>query len=274
MGCFALILFANIETLSTDYSSAADVWSLAKSFPIDIAEEFRTQINDISSRCLTPMPGDMITLVAIGTVFPPSDAFHQVTTPAMLLITRFLSQKIPKNTMDYVQGTFMGSLALHYVQLSQRFCPEFMNFCLNTLVSLAPIKSGEKLGSFPQHEPAVGIRVNGARKVEVKKLEPTACFSPPGSEKEDLSTKVAVMNTTLQLLDAASQLYAGKSSFTETFEPVKRVLRHLSKSSCTSQLPPALTERITKLQGKLKTMLTMAKLARRPLELHHHRPLA
>ncbi|KAI0395109.1 Nop14-like protein [Xylariaceae sp. FL0594] len=250
------------------------IWSLAKSFPIDIAEEFRTQINDMSGRCLTPVAGDLIALVAIGTVFPPSDAFHQVTTPAMLLVTRFLSQKIPKTTTDYVQGTFMGSLALLYVQLSQRYCPEFMNFCLNTLVSLTPIMSSERLGNFPQHEPATGARIARARKIEVKRLKPTDCFSPPSSEKEDLTIKVSTMDTTLQLLDAAAQLYTGKSSFIETFEPVRRVLGHLSKAACTSQLPRALNERVTKLQTKLQTMLTMAKLARRPLELHHHRPLA
>ncbi|KAI1813370.1 Nop14-like protein [Poronia punctata] len=250
------------------------IWSLGKSFSIDISEEFRAQINEISDRCLTPTPGDVVTLVAIGMVFPPSDAFHQVITPAMIIITRYLGQKIPRSTVDYVQGTFMASLALHYLQLSQRYCPEFMNFCSNTLVALAPTKSGEKLGNFPQHEPAAGVRIAGAREAEVRRLKPLDCFSPPNSGKEDLTVKVSTLDTTLQLLDTASQLYAGKASFTETFAPVKRVLGHLSKSPCKSQFPKALVERITRLQTKLQTMLSMAKLARRPLELHHHRPLA
>ncbi|KAI0537619.1 nucleolar protein 14 [Xylaria digitata] len=247
--------------------------SLAKSFPIDIAEEFRSQINDLASRFMSPTLGDLVVLMAIGTIFPPSDAFHPVTTPAMLLITRYMGQKIPKTTIDYVQGVFMGSLALHYLKLSQRFCPEFMNFCLNTLTSLAPVKPTMKQSNFPQHEPVLGMRITGASKIEVKKLKAINCITPPSSETEDISTRIATMDTTLQLLDTASQLYASKASFNETFEPVVASLRHLAKSSCKSQLPMALIDRAVKLQTKLQTMLTVSKLARRPLELHHHRPL-
>ncbi|KAI3329177.1 Nop14-like protein [Xylariaceae sp. AK1471] len=283
LACFSRVLVQYLSHLSNTPSSPPfamlesiirHLHSLAKSFPIDISEEFRSQINDLAGRCLSPTSGDMVVLVAIGTIFPPSDAFHPVITPAMLLITQYLGQKIPKCTTDYVQGIFLGSLALYYLQMSQRFCPELINFCLNTLTSLAPTKSADKLGNFPQHEPAPGIRIAGASKIEVKKLKATDCVTPPSSEKEDLLTKVATLNTTLQLLDTASQLYARKTSFNESFKPVALALGHLTKGSCKSQFPPVLVERIVKLQAKLQAMLTVAKLARRPLELHHHRPLA
>ncbi|KAI0447928.1 Nop14-like protein [Xylaria telfairii] len=248
--------------------------SLAKSFPVEISTEFRSHINDLKSRSLSPTLGDLVVLVAIGTIFPPSDAFHPVITPALLLIARYLGQKIPKSTTDFVQGVFMGSLALHYLTLSERFCPEFMNFCLNTLTSLAPTKPATKLGNFPQHEPVPGLRITGASKVEVRKLKVTDCVALPSSEKEDLSTRISALDTTLQLLDTASRLYAGKSSFIESFEPVALILAHLTKGSCKSQLPTVLVSRTEKLQKNLKTMLAMSKLARRSLELHHHRPLA
>ncbi|KAI0459388.1 nucleolar protein 14 [Xylaria acuta] len=260
--------FATLESI------IRHIHSLAKSFPIEISEEFRFRINDLTSRCLSPTLGDLVILVAIGTIFPPSDAFHPVITPAMLLIAKYLGQKILKNTTDFVQGVFMGSLALHYLKLSQRFCPEFMNFCLSTLTSLAPTKPAKKLGNFPQHEPVSGIRVTGAIKVEVRRLKVTDCVALTSSEKEDLSTRISALDTTLQLLDTASQLYAGKTSFIESFEPVVLALSHLTKGSCKSQLPTVLVGHAVKLQKKLQTMLTMSKLARRPLELHHHRPLA
>ncbi|KAI1437557.1 Nop14-like protein [Xylaria sp. CBS 124048] len=260
--------FATLESI------IRHIHSLAKSFSIDISEEFRSHINDSASRCLSPTLGDLVILVAIGTIFPPSDAFHPVITPAMLQIARFLGQKIPKSTTDFVKGIFMGTLALHYLKLSQRFCPEFMNFCLNTLTSLAPTAPAKKSGSFPQHEPAPGIRITGARENEVKGLKITDCATPPKSTEEDLAVRVATLSTTIQLLDTASQLYASKASFCETFSPVVLVLDHLMKGPCKAQLPSALSERIAKLQAKLQTTLTMAKLSRRPLELHHHRPLA
>ncbi|KAI0200069.1 nucleolar protein 14 [Astrocystis sublimbata] len=248
--------------------------SLAKSFSVEISVEFRSMIHDLTSRCLSPTLGDMVVLVAIGTIFPPSDAFHPVITPAMLQITRYLGQNVPKCTTDYVQGAFMGTLALHYLKISQRFCPEFFNFCLNSLTSLAPTKPMKKLGNFPQHEPASGIRVTGASKVEVRRLKVTDCAASPGSEKHDLSVRIAALDTIIQLLETASQLYAGKTSFIESFEPVVNALGHLTKGSSKSQLPAVLVEHAVKLQKRVQTMLNMSKLARRPLELHHHRPLA
>ncbi|KAI2638149.1 Nop14-like protein [Xylaria nigripes] len=250
------------------------IHSLAKSFPLEISEEFRSQINDFASRCLSPTLGDLVVLMAVGTIFPPSDAFHPVITPAILLIARYMGQKVPKNTTDFVQGVFMGTLALHYLKLSRRFCPEFMNLCLITLASLSPTGPAKGQGNFPQHEPVSGVRITDASKVEVRKLKVTDCFAQPGSEEEDLLIRLATLDTSLQLLDTASQLWAGKTSFSETFNPVLLALGHLTKGSCKSQLPPALTERILKLEAKLQTMLNMAKMARRPLELHHHRPLA
>ncbi|CAJ2501805.1 Uu.00g046580.m01.CDS01 [Anthostomella pinea] len=80
------------------------------------------------------------------------------------------------------------------------------------------------------------------------------------------------MATTVQLVDSAADLYSGKVAFEESFRPVSKVLAHLA--TCKAELPAALNERIRKLQAKLDTMLRMARMARRPLELHHHRPLA
>ncbi|KAI1118748.1 Nop14-like protein [Nemania sp. NC0429] len=259
--------FATLESI------IRHIHSLAKSFPVEISDQFRSAINEFANRCLTPMTGDLVILVAIGTIFPPSDAFHPVITPAMLLIARHLGQKFPKTTTDFVQGAFMGTLALHYLNLSQRFCPELMNFCLSTLTSLAPTKP-TKQSHVPQQEPVLGIRITGASKYKVRKLKADDWVSPPSSEKEDLSTRIAVLDTTLQLIEMASQLYAAKAAFIESFEPVLVALSHLAQPSCKSQLPTALVDRVVKLLRKLQTMLSMSKLARRPLELHHHRPLA
>ncbi|KAI1312569.1 nucleolar protein 14 [Xylaria venustula] len=250
------------------------IHSLAKSFPIEISEEFRSQINDLASRYLSPTLGDLVVLMAIGTIFPPSDAFHPVITPAMLLITRYLGQKVPRTSVDFAQGVFMGSLALHYLKLSQRFCPEFMNFSLNTLISLAPVKPTDKQVNFPQHGSSSAMRITGANEIEVRKLKATDCVTPPISDEADLSMRIAILDTTIQLLDTASQLWGGKTSFVETFEPAFLALRHITKTSCHSHLPIPLIDRASKLQIKLQTMLNVSKLARRPLELHHHRPLA
>ncbi|EHK98095.1 putative nucleolar complex protein 14 [Glarea lozoyensis 74030] len=45
--------------------------------------------------------------LSIGTVFPTSDHFHQVVTPALLTMGRYLALKIPQNLFDYAVGAYM-----------------------------------------------------------------------------------------------------------------------------------------------------------------------
>ncbi|KAI8965965.1 Nop14-like protein [Daldinia sp. FL1419] len=249
------------------------IHSLAKSFPIETANEFRSQLEEFGhSRPLAPTLGDLVILTAIGTTFPTSDHFHQVTTPAGLLIARNL-ERVPKEITDYVQGVYLSTLALQYHQVSKRYVPELMNSCLNTLCALAPEKPEEIKGQFPVHDPMPGIRITDAHSLAVRKLTPVDCIRDDISSEEALSTKVAIVATTVHLLDAAAELYSGKSAFFETFEPVKDVLVHLGGKSCKAKFPPALNDQIEKFRSRLDRMLRLAHMARRPLELHHHRPL-
>lgn len=249
------------------------IHSLAKSYPIETANEFRSQLESFGhSRPLSPNVGDLIILTAIGTIFPTSDHFHQVATPAGLLIARNL-EKVPKRLTDYSQGTYLSTLALQYQQVSKRYVPEFMSFCLNTLCAFAPEKAKDVLEAFPIHEPTPGTRIADAHLLDVRKLTPGDCANDNISEKEATSTKVAILATTVQLLDAAADIYSNKPAFFETFEPVKNVLVHLGSKPCRTKFPVALNDRVEKLRSKLEKMLQIARMARRPLELHHHKPL-
>ncbi|KAI1096216.1 Nop14-like protein [Rostrohypoxylon terebratum] len=249
------------------------IHSLAKSYPVETANEFRSQLEDFGRfRPLSPNLGDLVILSAIGTIFPTSDHFHQVTTPAGLLIARNL-EKVPKKITDYAQGTYLSTLALQYQQVSKRYIPEVMNFCFNTLCALAPEKATKTLGYFPIHEPTPGTRISNAKSVAVRKLSPADCEQDEITDEDVISTKVAIVSTTIQLLDAAADLYGGKAAFFETFEPAKNILAHLASKPCRSKLPTTLIDQFTKLESKLDKMLSLAQVARRPLELHHHRPL-
>jgi nucleolar protein 14 len=92
--------------------------------------------------------------------------------------------------------------------------------------------------------------------------------------RDTLSRKLAIMSTTLQILDAAIDTWSGKPSFYETFSPVLHVLQHLTSKPNAVSLPTAVTSLISKLLSKTTHALRVAELARRPLELHHHRPVA
>lgn len=251
------------------------IHSLSKMFPIQVSNQFRHNIEEMgTSRPLALLSSDLILLTAVGTIFPTSDHFHQVVTPAVLTIARYLGQKVPQTLADYATGSYLSILAISYQKLSKRYVPEVMNFSLNTLCSLAPVAPSKELGNFPLHEPPAESRAEATKKTSVRKLNFSDCSDVGLAGSQAKALKIAILDTTLQVLDAAADTWTGKSAFLETFEPVLSVIKHLSGKSCRSQLPPTLVERSDKLQVKLERMLKLAQISRRPLELHHHRPLA
>lgn len=253
------------------------VHSLAKMFPVEIAQEFRSYLEEMEEkRPLALKVGDLYLLTAIGTIFPTSDHFHQVVTPAMLSIGRFLGQKISGCLADYATGTFLTTLALQYQKLAKRYVPEVMNFTLNTICALAPVQSREQLGLFPVHEPSPGVRTKDAQKTTVRKLRSADCVveKDQDSSASAKSLKIALLSANVSLLTSAAETWTGKASFRETFEPAVSVLKHLGSKSNRLHLPPALVHEVERASNHLARAIQVATLARRPLELHHHKSLA
>ncbi|KAK3394691.1 nucleolar protein 14 [Podospora didyma] len=263
--------FPTLESLSRH------IHSLAKTFPIEVAKAYRAHIEEMEAeRPLALTVGDLVILTAIGTIFPTSDHFHQVATPAILSIARFLGQKIPQSLADYAAGTYLSILAIQYQQLSKRYVPELVNFCMNTLCSLAHQKPKTNLGFFPLHEPATGTRIKGGSKTAVRKLSCIDCQQPEEilSDLQQLSLKVALVSTTVAVLKAAAETWCGMPAFFETFQPAMGVFQHLASKANSKHLPAALVNKINDTTTILSRLLNMARLSRRPLELHHHRPQA
>ncbi|AEO53967.1 hypothetical protein MYCTH_2295937 [Thermothelomyces thermophilus ATCC 42464] len=262
--------FPTLESLSRH------IHSMAKSFPIEVAKAYRAHIQEIEQgRPLALTVGDLVLFTAIGTTFPTSDHFHQVVTPAMLAIGRYLGQKIPQALSDYATGTYLSILALQYQQFSTRYVPELMNFCLNTLCALAHEKPQGKLGFFPVHEPAAGIRIRDAGNTTIRQLNCGDCQQKRSlSAAEESSLKVAIINTVAAILKAAAETWHKLPAFYETFHPASLVLQHLTGKANSVHLPEALTSKLTDVNSAITRLLQLARLSRRPLELHHHRPLA
>ncbi|KAK3341553.1 nucleolar protein 14 [Lasiosphaeria hispida] len=254
------------------------IHSLAKSFPIEVSKGYRTIIQEMEEeRPLGLTVGDLVLLTGIGTTFPTSDHFHQVVTPAVLSIARFLGQKIPQNLADYSTGTYLSILAIQYQQLSKRYLPELMNFCLNTLCALAHEKPQETFGLFPLHEPAAGIRIKRATQTPIRKVNCADCRSEHVatlSTAEETSLKVGIISTTAVILKTAAETWSGAAAFYETFTPAVRVLDHLASKANSAHLPPALVTQLRSTSAAINELLEQVRLARRPLELHHHKPLA
>lgn len=211
-------------------------------------------------------------MTAIGSIYPTSDHFHRVVTPAMLTMARYLGQSVPRTLANYATGLYLAILSLQYQAFSKRYVPEVMNSVLNTLLALAPVEYAEELGFFPVHRPTPEIRMKDGQGQTVGKLNCHDCSS--SSTKSPNCLKVAILDTSLKVLSSAADLWSGKSAFFETFETATKVLSHLTSKACKSHLPPSIVKEATRLQKHLTASLNSARLSRRPLELHHHKPVA
>ena len=169
LGNFAVALVDHISYLANQPSRPPfsvlenlirHIHSLAKTFPVEIANSFRSHLEDVQeTRALSPTTGDLVLFTAIGTIFPTSDHFHQVVTPAILSMGRYLGQKIPQTLSDYTRGAYLCTLCLQYQKLSKRYVPELISFIANTLCALVPWKLTKLPGSFPYHEPKGSVRI-------------------------------------------------------------------------------------------------------------------
>lgn len=185
--------------------------SLSRTYPETIAIGFRTHLTAFHERG-TPTAGDLVILTAIGTIYPTSDHFHQVVTPAITLMARWLEMTTPNSSASSATGAFLVSLCIKYQQLSKRYVPEAVRFTVKALQSR------------PQLEPS--------------QLQPH-----------------------VENLLAMADLWREKSSFAQIFAPAA-----LSSLQTLKGQKKALQH--------LTILLQQSRLRRRPLELHHHKPLA
>lgn len=118
-----------IETLTRH------IHSLARSYPVQIATRFRVHLKRIQE-ANDPTPGDLILFTAISTVFPTSDKFSPVVTPAITIMARFLGLHTPSSTKDVATGAYLGALChQRYFSLSKRYMPELIRYTTLCLTS-------------------------------------------------------------------------------------------------------------------------------------------
>ena len=251
------------------------VHSLAKTFPEEVGGAFRTHLKTFDKdRPSAPTPGDLIILTAIATTFPTSDHFHQVVTPAMLCMTRYLGQKVPQSLADLATGTYISTLCLQYQRLSKRYVPEAVNYVLNAVCTLCPVKPKHLPGLFPHRSPPDSLRIctTSDTTEERRPLSFWDVLSARRStEATDEMIKVALIETQIAMIQNMADLWAEKSAFCEVFTIICSVLRFILK---TGKLNDKTMEDTRTAANKIHDQLLQSLSARQPLRLHNHRPLA
>ncbi|KAL8755253.1 MAG: hypothetical protein Q9199_003770 [Rusavskia elegans] len=284
LAVFSTIVVDHISYLANNTNSTSfaviealirHVHSLAKMFPEEVGRAFRGHLKSlIEDRPLEPTSGDLILFTAIGTTFPNSDHFHQVVTPAMLYIGFYLGQRVPQSLNEIAKGIYLGTLCLQNQKLSRRYVPELLNYTLNAMWALTPAQPGAITGFFPLHSLSDSFRLrepsNGSpRKLMISDTIP----AENDSEKSKEALKLALLDTLVSLCGNMADVWTETSAFTEIFEPVVAILKHLGSKVCASKLEKSLRAKVHDTLDQIQDLLQQARMARRPLLLHNHRPL-
>ncbi|ETN37036.1 uncharacterized protein HMPREF1541_08025 [Cyphellophora europaea CBS 101466] len=252
--------------------------SMAKDQPQEVAAAFRNHLATISEkRPLALTAGDVMMLTGVSMIFPTSDHFHTVATPAMLTVGRYLGQSSVQTLQDLGLGAYCCSLALQYQKLAKRYVPETIMYIVNAIAILSPTKMPETMSlqdfegrplGIPIRMPESSLRIKFGLK---EKVAPKASFKTlvhraSASQSQSLS----LLHTFIHLAHSVTNLWTAKTAYPELILPLAHALSHLS----TTSLPtPTHTLASTTLQHLLTTLSTSTS-TRKPLLLHNHRPLA
>ena len=253
------------------------IHSLAKAFPQEVGRAFRSHLETVHKRrpdALTA--GDLISLTAIGSIFPTSDHFHPVVTPAMLCMTRYLSQKIPQNLRDLATGTYVCTLCQQYQKLARRYVPEAVNYTLNAIAALMPMKPQELDGAFPYRALPETLRLIPSSNTEETSSEPVHFWDihkDKAEEQDQQSLKQRLLRMHISFVAAMADLWSEKSAFCEMLEPLYQILRLLDSKTQPDILPPETRKHSQTVSQRLHILLQLSLERRKPLRLHNHRPL-
>lgn len=251
------------------------IHSLAKIFPEEIGRAFRTHLRSLhEDRPTAPTPGDLVILTAIASTFPTSDHFHQVVTPAMLCMTRYLAQEVPQSLRDLATGTYITTLCLQYQRLSRRYVPEVVNYVLNAVWALCPVKPRHLPRLSPLRTPPDSFRIRSTSDAieEPRQLSFwDAVCAPQSTDASNQKIKVALVETQIAIIETMAELWADKSAFCEIFAIVHSTLLFLEKCG---KLNDKTREEARAVAKKVHGHLLKSLSTRQPLRLHNHRPLA
>ncbi|XP_065770608.1 nucleolar protein 14 [Muntiacus reevesi] len=129
------------------------LYNLCQMFPESASDAVKFVLRDAmhemegtvetTGRAAFPGLDVLIYLKIAGMLFPTSDFWHPVITPALLCLSQLLTKCPVQSLQDVVKGLFVCCVFLDYVSLSQRFIPELINFLAGILHMATPNKQSQ-----------------------------------------------------------------------------------------------------------------------------------
>ncbi|KAG5362215.1 putative nucleolar complex protein 14 [Yarrowia sp. C11] len=194
--------------------------------------------------------GHLMLWTLIGMIFSTSDHFHLVVTPAVLVMTRFLSLSTFDSIPKCIAGLYTAQLLIQYQRLAKRFIPEIAVFLGRLIAALEGKETSLPMASLFKIAP---MTKEGKTKTSGKPISMRTANRSILSKKEVATLSQELHNQAVYAVSKLMDTYKDISAFPETFE------------FCND---------IDDLQDKYNRIAKFKLADRKPLTLHKHRPLA
>ncbi|KAK9462526.1 nucleolar protein 14 [Lipomyces oligophaga] len=269
------------------------IYKVTADFPEEMASAFRARLLTIRKRMdesftdeqsKYPLPSDGLVFILIGTIFPTSDHFHLVVTPAMLLIGQHLAMASIKSIGDFVYSSLLARLSFKFQQLSKRIFPESLNYLNQSIASFLVDLSNLPQG-FPMRDSPRRISFKGPS-IEIPDFRTKLLLSdilidrPLSliSTQQEKQLVLSIFRADLETLSNLASLWKGKDSYREMFEPSLDLLESLQEQISASKklelaLVPSIRQDLVTATESLRRLINLQTLSRKPLSLQQHKPI-
>uniref|UniRef100_A0A8D0HBP7 NOP14 nucleolar protein n=1 Tax=Sphenodon punctatus TaxID=8508 RepID=A0A8D0HBP7_SPHPU len=237
----------------------------------DAAHDMEEMI-EVKGRAAFPVLDMLIYLKITKILFPASDYWHPVVTPALVYMSQLLTKCPIATLQDVVKGLFVCCLFLDYVSLSQRFAPELINFLLGILHIATPKKG--VLGYTLVHpfrplgKNSEQLLVQDKEDMETwqKQNLPLHIMTrlTESSKMEMNHIKLSCIALCFDLIKRCAALYGLLPSFHEIMQPIRGVL--------TEHLPVSRYPKHLQLENKEKHYYPLVCEKKKPVPLKLYTP--
>ncbi|XP_036848148.2 nucleolar protein 14 [Manis javanica] len=247
------------------------LYSLCQLFPESASSSLKFVLRDamhemegmVETRGRAAFPGldVLIYLKIAGMLFPTSDFWHPVVTPALVCMSQLLTKCPILSLQDVVKGLFVGCLFLDYVALSQRFVPELVNFLLGILHMALPHRQSRGyilVHPFRAHGKNSTLLVVSDDKDMATWQGKSLSLSWAGGLKAQTTTeanhtRLSCLAVCLALVKRCVLLYGPLPSFHDIMKPLKALLmEHLAECHHPPELQEMIKSIVTAMEAQRK----------------------
>ncbi|NWR71520.1 NOP14 protein, partial [Centropus unirufus] len=239
------------------------------------------EIIEVKGRATLPGLDTLVYLKIISLLFPTSDFWHPVVTPAFIYMSQLLTKCRITTLQDVIKGLFICCLFLEYVSFSRRFVPELINFLLGVLHISLPKKQAQGYAVVHPFTP-VGKNLELLLVCDKQDLESwqkqnlplsTVTGFKESSRTEMNHIRLSCLALCFDLIKKCAALYESLPSFHEIMRPLHTLLiHHVPVKEYPEKLQESYHSALKELEGKVKHYTPLVCEKKKPVPLKQYTP--